>query len=474
MKKNALLIITAILSGFIGAYFFTISGIFPQKQTVYIQNSDNFSTLNKMSAIGSQGIQQLPTDFVKASELSKNSVVFIKTASLQTYYDWFFNFGTNTVTGSGSGVIFASNGYIVTNNHVIDKAQNIEVIYNKRSYEAKLIGTDPSTDIAVLKIDINNLPSIKMGSAKNLNVGEWVLAVGNPFNLTSTVTAGIVSAKGRNINIVNSQFPIESFIQTDAAINPGNSGGALVNSNGELVGINTAILSRTGSYTGYGFAVPIEIVTKVVKDLIDYGQVQKAFWGGEIKDIDTQLAEQFYKNEDVKGVWINTILSGSSAEKSGINKGDIVLKVNDIEVNSKAEFDEQIAYLSPGNKVKFTIKADGKIKDYTLQLTNENGETGIFKKEVLRSTKLGADLMQVSKVEKDKLKIDSGIKVIKGNRSLLTRMGVADGFIITAINQKKINSIEELESIIDKVKGYVTIEGVSENGQKGYYTTYVR
>lgn len=469
MKKTIFTSLLALVAGFTGAYIFQKTLSQPVQEKIYVQNTDNFNVPNRNTAFSAQNLNNLNTDFVAASEISTSSVVFIKTATLQTYYDWFFNQGTNKVVSSGSGVIFTANGYIVTNNHVIQNAQNIEVIYNKRSYEAKLVGTDPSTDIAVLKIETNNLPSLKQGSSKTLKVGEWVLAVGNPFNLTSTVTAGIVSAKGRNINIVNSQFAIESFIQTDAAINPGNSGGALVNSKGELVGINTAILSRTGSYAGYGFAVPIEIVNKVVKDLIDYGQVQKAFWGGEIKDIDTQLADQIYKNEEVKGVWVNNV-----SNSSGLNKGDIILKVNDSDVNSKAEFDEQLAYLSPGDKVKFTVKRDNKIADYTLELTNENGTTGVYKKELISSGKLNAELMSVTKVEKDNLKIDSGIRVVKAGRGILSRMGIADGFIITAINQKKINTAEELENTIEKVRGYVTIEGVMENGQKGYYTTFLR
>lgn len=218
-------------------------------------------------------------DFVAASAQSTPSVVFIQTVGTGSYqnhswFDWFFN-GNSQISSSGSGVIFSDNGYIITNNHVIEKADKIEVIHERRTYQAKVIGTDPSTDLAILKVEAEGLPAVKIGNSKNLQIGEWVLAVGNPFNLTSTVTAGIVSAKARNINVVNSQFPLESFIQTDAAINPGNSGGALVNSKGELVGINTAILSKTGSYTGYGFAVPVDIVVKVVKDLIKYGCVQK-------------------------------------------------------------------------------------------------------------------------------------------------------------------------------------------------------
>jgi S1-C subfamily serine protease len=294
-------------------------------------------------------------------------VVFIQTVSSGGYqnnwFDWYFNFGTQQqVSSSGSGVIYSPNGYIITNNHVIEKAEKIEVIHEKKSYKAKVIGTDPSTDLALLKIETENLPAIKTGSSKNLQIGEWVLAVGNPFNLTSTVTAGIVSAKARNINVVNSQFPIESFIQTDAAINPGNSGGALVNVKGELIGINTAILSKTGSYTGYGFAVPVDIVNKVVKDLIKYGTVQKAFIGAEVTELNTNLMEK-YKLDDLSGVMVNYIQKDGAAEKIGLKKGDIIFKLNDQPINSKSEFDEYLSYFNPGDKVKITFKNDSKLKE---------------------------------------------------------------------------------------------------------------
>jgi len=284
------------------------------------------------------------SDFSLAATKATPSVVYINSISQSgasySYWDLLFGGGgSQTQVSSGSGVIFTQDGYIVTNNHVIESAEKIEVLWNKKSYEAELVGTDPSTDLAVLKIKESGLPAIALGSSKNLAVGEWVIAVGNPLSLSSTVTVGIVSAKGRRINIVDDKFPIESFIQTDAAINPGNSGGALVNKNGDLIGINTAIVSRTGSYTGYAFAVPIDIAKKVVEDLIKYGLAQKAIFGGEILEYDFQNAQKFGMPTNVKefkGVLLGDITKGSAAAKADLKEGDIITKINNVEIPSTA------------------------------------------------------------------------------------------------------------------------------------------
>src|SRR5258706_13173003 len=254
--------------------------------------------------------------------------------------------GVQTCALPISGVIFSSDGYIVTNNHVVESAEKIQVLYNKKSYEAELIGTDPSTDLAVLKIKETNLPAITLGSSKNLAVGEWVVAVGNPFSLSSTVTAGIVSAKGRRINIVEDKFPIESFIQTDAAINPGNRGGALVNKSGDLVGINTAILSRTGAYTGYAFAVPVDIAKKVVSDIIKYGAWQKGIFGGSVIEYDFQNAKKYDLDVNVKefkGVLVGSVDRSGAAANAGLEEGDIITKLNNIEVNTESTFEEELS-----------------------------------------------------------------------------------------------------------------------------------
>lgn len=414
-------------------------------------------------------------DFVQASSASTPCVVYIKTVSAQPQVQWFdmwFNGSQGKQLGSGSGVIFTPDGYIVTNNHVIDRAENIEVIHEKRSYQATVVGIDPNADIAVLKIKGEKLPSIRLADSKKVQVGEWVLAVGNPFNLNSTVTAGIVSAKGRNLNIVNSQFPIESFIQTDAAINPGNSGGALVNMRGELIGINTAIFSQTGSYSGYGFAVPSDIVDKIVKDLIKYGEIQKVFFGADVTDLTGQIADKLHTS-DLDGVVITSVQADGAAAKGGLEKGDIILKINDVAVNSKSNFDEEVYYRSPGDVLKVTYKRDNREKIATLTLTNREGTTGIIKRNIYTASRLGAQLEAISKVERDRYGVNGGVRVVKltGN-GLLARLGIQEDFIITSINYKSMKFPEDLERSLEGIAGKVLIEGISKNGQKGYYSFY--
>jgi serine protease Do len=467
MKRTLKIIFIGFAAGISGAFVFSFFS--PRTETVYIRNNESHVvglTGSKQSAAGE--------DFVMASSLSRPSVVYITTATNNNQYnifDWYFNNQGNQGGSSGSGVIYTDDGYIITNNHVIEKSDKIEVTHEKRTYQAKIIGTDPSTDLAILKIEGKDLPAIKLGSSKELKIGEWVLAVGNPFNLTSTVTAGIVSAKARNINVVNSQFPLESFIQTDAAINPGNSGGALVNTRGELVGINTAILSRTGSYSGYGFAVPVDIVSKVVKDLIKYGEVQKGFFGAEVAEINTATAQQF-KLSDFSGVLITYIQKDGGAEKTGLKKGDIIIKLNDQEINSKSGFDEYLGYFNPGDKIKVTYKSENKVKEAYIILTNREGTTDIIRHETFTSESLGSDLEAISKVEKDKLGITGGIRVLNIKNGLMRRLGINEGFIITSVNKVPITSPAELVDIMEKVRGRVMIEGITSNGVRGYYNYY--
>jgi Do/DeqQ family serine protease len=279
---------------------------------------------------------------------------------------------------AGSGVILSDDGYIVTNNHVIDGGGTIEVVLNnKKSYKGTLIGSDPNFDIALVKIDPKEkLPFVSYGNSDDIKVGEWVLAVGNPFNLTSTVTAGIVSAKARNIRLINGSSPVEAFIQTDAAVNPGNSGGALVNTKGELVGINTAIASQTGNYEGYSFAVPVNIVKKVIDDLHKYGKVQRGYLGIQISDVDSKKAEENDLKE-LKGVFVEKANDGSSASEAGIRKGDVILKVDNIEINSVSELQEQISRRKPGDKVTITYLRDNVVKTTDVILKNEAGNTKI-------------------------------------------------------------------------------------------------
>lgn len=330
-------------------------------------------------------------DFTFAAEKSINSVVHIQCEATEQsiFYDDFFSFfftpylQERVYYTSGSGVIIQENGYIITNNHVVQNAEKIKVILNdKRIFDAKLIGNDPACDLAVIKIESENLATLNFGNSDKVKIGEWVLAVGNPFNLTSTVTAGIVSAKARNLNIWGNKMheaPIESFIQTDAAVNQGNSGGALVNLKGELIGINTAIASSTGTYTGYSFAIPSNIVKKVTSDLIKYGQTQKAHLGVHFAETDSQIAKNRGVNS-LKGVYIAQIIQDAASYKAGIKAGDIITKVDNKEVNTYSELNEVLSQLSPGDKVKVEINRDGKTIEKIVTLLNENGNTDIIKK----------------------------------------------------------------------------------------------
>lgn len=417
----------------------------------------------------------LPNEnFIDASSKSTSSVVFIQTLSEIEYrtggwMDWFFEPRSSQRVGSGSGVVFSQDGYIVTNNHVIMDADEITVIAGKKSFPAELVGRDPSSDLAVIKINSNDLPVIEKGDSEQVSVGEWVLAVGNPFNLTSTVTAGIVSAKGRNINILRDKFPIESFIQTDAAINPGNSGGALVNAKGQLIGINTAILSRTGSYAGYGFAIPINIVSKVFNDLVNYGEVQKGFIGAEFIDIDSELAERISIN-DLDGILITDLQKDGAAEKAGIEKRDVIRKINGNQIRNKAQVEELIAKSYPGDHFDLVIERDGQMITRRVTLTNREGTTALIKRNIYYAEDLEASFESVSKVEKDLLGIESGVKVVDVKKNgFFSGLGIPQGFIITQINNRKIDSPQELDKILYNIRGRFDIIGVNENGRKVYY-----
>jgi serine protease Do len=424
------------------------------------------------------------TNFEYAAEISTNAVVHIKTESvyqqqIDPLYEFFygrsFKQQPQVVQGAGSGVILSDDGYIVTNNHVIDRTSTINVtLNNKKTYKAELIGTDPSTDLALLKIDAKNLPSVGFGNSNDLNVGQWVLAVGNPFNLTSTVTAGIISAKARNINILsgnngNGLPPIESFIQTDAAVNPGNSGGALVNANGELIGINTAIQSNTGSYTGYSFAIPSNIVQKVVNDLKEYGTVQRAFIGVSIKNIDEQVVEELSLN-DMSGVYVNSVTKNGSASKAGIKSGDIIKKVGSKNVTDVPELQEQISQFRPGDKVNLTIYRENKELEIPVVLKNLNGEEDLISYEENKIHRLlGARLGDLDAKQKKELNIEDGIKVEEVFAGKMRSVGIREGFIITKINHTPVKSVKTFTDLLSTIKGGVLIEGFYENGKREFY-----
>lgn len=467
--KTIFTVIVAFVAGLAGAYTFFQYKERQQsqlaQQAVNVADYQSTDEYRPTVIAPSQPGTIEKVDFSEAANKTIPSVVYINSISERgasySYWDLLFGGGgqQQTQVSSGSGVIFSPDGYIVTNNHVVETAEKIEVLYNKKVFAAELIGTDPSTDLAVLKIKENNLPAIVLGNSKTLAVGEWVVAVGNPFSLSSTVTVGIVSAKGRRINVVDDKFPIESFIQTDAAINPGNSGGALVNKNGELVGINTAILSRTGTYTGYAFAVPIDIVKKVVNDLIKHGIAQKALFGGNVAEYDYNNAKKYNMNTDVeefKGVLLDEINKVGAAKEAGLRPGDVITKINDIEVNTKSAFEEELSYRLPGDKVTVTYQRDGETGITSITLLNKNGEPAILKRRIFSDATIGASLEAV----------DYGVKVTKVKSGLFVRIGVPENYTIVSINRKRIKEPQEVIDFFNNYKGRVLIYGINSSKQE--------
>ena len=423
-------------------------------------------------------------DFNQAAEKTIHAVVHIKTQYnyKNSYYDQFFGYdpffnffnqhpyGNSVLNASGSGVLISENGYIVTNNHVVSDATQIEVTLNdKRTYSATLVGADKGTDLALIKIDEANLPFISYGNSDGLKIGEWVLAVGNPFNLTSTVTAGIVSAKARDINILGDNTSVESFIQTDAAVNPGNSGGALVNVNGELVGINAAIATNTGSFAGYSFAIPSNIVRKVIADIMEFGQVQRAFMGINFSDIDSKLAKTMGL-KDLKGVYVVSVYENGASFKAGIKQGDIIIKINDMPINSQSELKEMLIRQRPGDKINVSILSNDAEKTVTVVLENREGTTTIIAPGSSTDKKaLGATFKEITKDEKYKLGIDYGVKVTKLEKGKLWSAGIKENFIITSIDNNPVKSIDDIDKYLANKQGGTLIEGIYTNGMQAYY-----
>ena len=374
---------------------------------------------------------------------------------------------------AGSGVIIASDGYIITNNHVVEDAEKITVTLNdKREFNATLVGTDAEADLALLKIEESNLPYLTFGNSDQVRIGEWVLAVGNPFNLTSTVTAGIVSAKARNLNIMDESSNIESFIQTDAALNQGNSGGALVNVQGELIGINTAIASGTGYYTGYSFAIPSNIARKVANDLKTYGVVQRAYIGVSIMDITPQKAEELNLNS-LEGVVVSLVDENGAARQSGLKEGDVILAINDTKTNSASELREVLMQHSPGETVSVRVLHKGEVYVRNVYLLNRQGTTDIVKQsDATAATVLGATFSDLSKRELNYYRITGGVKVTNIGDGLLRQSGVKKGFVITVINGRIISDIKDLDKFIQNNQDkYLAIEGVYDNGYYKYTYT---
>ncbi len=486
MKNNIKLFGLGLLGGMLplGAYLMLNGTSYNSLSEEVIDGNRNFHA----RSVNLEGMNAAGPNFIDASESTINSVVHVTTKVVKTsfqrdpFQEFFYGPGAGGRefkqygAGAGSGVIISSEGYIVTNNHVIQDASEIEVILNDNSkYTAKIVGSDPATDIAVLKIEGKGFTAIPLGNSDELRIGEWVLAVGNPFNLTSTVTAGIVSAKARNINLLADRskqdiVPIESFIQTDAAVNPGNSGGALVNTRGELVGINTAIASQTGSYSGYSFAVPVNLVNKVMRDLIDYGIVQRGFLGVQISDINQEIKET-NKLTSLKGVFISKVTDNGSAEKAGVKDGDVILKIGTKEVNSVAELQEEIGKRRPGDKVSLTIRGkNGNEEIKELVLRNQDGETKLVsKEEIAKNVALGATFLELTSKDRKELNISNGVKIGTLTSGKLKSIGLLPGMVITKVNNEPVETVEQLTTKLNGGNKGILLEVLSESGKKEYF-----
>jgi Do/DeqQ family serine protease len=494
LKTIILLVFASLLGGLVSALIISKNQKQPEK--IILETSRQMPvTTAAFSPAGE------PLNFSDAAEHAVPAVVHVKiTGETQRryygesndFFDFFFGnprepkYQEYTPKGAGSGVIISEDGYIVTNNHVIEKASEIMIVLNDRtSLTAHVVGRDPNTDIALLKVETDTkLPTLNFVNSDNLRLGEWVLAIGNPFNLTSTVTAGIVSAKARNLGINPNELRIESFIQTDAVINPGNSGGALINLKGELVGINTAIASQTGVYEGYSFAVPANIAKKVVKDLIEYGVVQRALLGIRYTDLskfeDEEEIEMFAEKNNIdaakikelkkkkyKGVCVFEVMENSAAKSAGIEKWDIITKIGNKEVSTMNTVIEEISTLSPGDKIDITLIRDGKTKQITTVLRNKAGNTDVVSEDKIEI--LAARFEKVEKELAEKLKIKGGVQVVEVNEGKLMNR-VRKGFIITKVNQKNVASVEELTAIVNSLRRGegVFIEGIYPNGKRDY------
>ena len=420
-------------------------------------------------------------DFTYAAESAVDAVVYVKVTSTQTMqqapssiFDYFFGFPQGGVpqqrekVGSGSGVIIREDGYIVTNNHVIEGATKIEVtLNNNQTYTATLVGTDPATDIALLKVEASGLPVIPFGDSDKLRLGEWVIAIGSPYDLRSTITAGIVSAKGRSMPNYSGQFKIESFIQTDAAVNPGNSGGALVDKAGNLVGINTAIYSQTGSYSGYSFAVPVNIVKKIAYDLMDFGSVKRAVLGITMQPIDDKIADEL-KLSSRNGVYISEVSKNGAADKAGIKAGDVLIAIDSYNVNSTSAVQEAVSRFSPGDETVVTVIRDGKEKkiDVTFKGTSEENGTVADDGSVAF---YGSSIKPADEKILNKLGLKNGVEIVELGPGKLMESGATEGFIILYVNDVPVKTPKDVIDIVKKSKRTVFIEGVTPSGRTGYF-----
>lgn len=418
-------------------------------------------------------------DFTYAAESAVDAVVYVKVtvkdvrrSAPNSLFDFFFGYeGTpqsRERVGSGSGVIIRPDGYIVTNNHVIEGASKIEVtLNNNKTYEATLVGTDPATDVALIKIEAQGLPVIPFGNSDKLRLGEWVLAIGSPYDLRSTITAGIVSAKGRTMPNYTGEFKIEAFIQTDAAVNPGNSGGALVDKAGNLVGVNTAIISQTGSYAGYSFAVPSNIVKKIVDDLIDYGSVKRALLGVTMRPLDEKIASEM-KLSSLNGVYITEVLKGSAADKAGVKEGDVLVAIDSVRLTNAASVQENVNKFHPGDKAVLTVIRDGKEKKLDVTFKGTAEETGTVDESGAVAF-YGSKIKEASGETLQKLGLKRGVEIVSVGPGKIMDAGVSEGFVILYVNDQPVSKPQDVINIIKKSKRAVYIEGVTPYGKSSYF-----
>ncbi len=476
MKRTLFTILISVLAGGLTAFCVAKNTSAPASsgQTFQAVTSDNGAQYRTVNL----SVSDYP-DFTYAAESSVDAVVYvkvtIKSQRQQMQIDPFFQFFFGTPQqpqereeqGSGSGVIIRSDGYIVTNNHVVNGATKIEVtLNNNETYEAQLIGTDAATDVALIKIDAAGLPTISFGDSDKLRLGEWVLAIGSPYGLRSTITAGIVSAKGRSMSS-GEGLKIESFIQTDAAVNPGNSGGALVNKAGELMGINTMIYSQTGSYSGYSFAVPSNIVKKIVNDFIDFGSVRRVTLGVTVGPVDNEIAKRL-KLSKIEGVYINEVAAGGSADKSGLKKDDVIIELDSVKINSVGTLQEKVNSYHPGDKALASVIRDGKAKEMEITFLDANAANGTVGEDGSVAF-YGASLKAASKETLAKYGLKAGVEIVSISEGKMLSAGASQGFVITYVNDQPVSKPQDVVEAARKSKRAVFVEGVNPSGRTGVF-----
>jgi len=474
MKKILSLVLVSALGGTLtlGTYL-----IFFEPNNTQLNSDNNESSVIQTSYMPNAAAAAEKTDFTEIAEKTVHAVVHVKNvavapAASNPLMEFFYGASASnqqTIVGTGSGVIISADGYIITNNHVIAGAKKLEItLNNKSTYQANVVGIDQSTDIALLKINAKDLPYLPFGNSDNLKVGEWVLAVGNPFNLTSTVTAGIVSAKARDINISNNSNKIESFIQTDAAVNPGNSGGALVNVRGELIGINTAISSQTGSYIGYSFAVPSNISRKVIEDILEFGNVQRAYLGINYEELDSSKANDFGVTS-TEGVIITRVIDNGAAKEAGLQANDIITKMDNVRIANFSDLQGFLGSKRPGDMVNVGVLRNSEVKIIPVKLKNQFGKFEYGNSDF--SNYFIGSLEPISKSDARKFEIDYGVKILDlKNTSLQQTYGIESGDIILSIEDVKVYSESDVEQLLKKYqnKEYVVVQILTQKGKLGY------